>query len=92
MRERAEAGSLGSVSAWLAEREAALLEAIASDDGPERARALEAEVDGELERWRGRMPPPVVAQLRREKIARRRLEAHGIPRLSLFHLEGGGAA
>jgi hypothetical protein len=92
MRERAEAGSLGEVSGWLAEREAALLQAIASDDGPERAKALDAEVDRELDRWRGRMPSRVVAQLRAEKIARRRLEDHAIPRLSLFHLEGGGGA
>jgi hypothetical protein len=92
MRDRAATGSLGEVSAWLAEREAALLQAIAADDGPERAKALEAEVDRELEQWRERMPPRVVAQLRGEKIARRRLDDHGIPRLSLFHLEGGGAA
>jgi hypothetical protein len=89
MRERAAAGSLGEVSAWLAGREAALLEAIAGDDGAERGKALEAEVDAELEPWRARMPPRVVAQLRGEKLARRRLEAHGVPRLSLFHLEGG---
>ncbi|HSD30233.1 MAG TPA: hypothetical protein VLL75_23230 [Vicinamibacteria bacterium] len=92
MRERAEAGRLAELSAWLAGREAALLEAIAADDGKERAKALEAEVDRELEPWRNRMPPRVVAQLRGEKIARRRLEAHGLPRLSLFHLEGGGAS
>jgi len=92
MRERADAGRLGETSAWLAEREAALLEAIAGDDGAQRAKALEAEVDGEIAPWRGRMPPRVLAQLRGEKIARRRLEAHGIPRLSLFHLEGGGGA
>ncbi len=54
--------------------------------------ALEAEVDAGLERWRGRMPARVVEQLKREQLARRRLEAHGLPRLSLFHLEAGGAA
>jgi hypothetical protein len=90
MRERAEAGRLEEVSAWLAEREARLLEAIAADEGPERGAALEAEVDAGLERWRERMPTRVVEQLRRESVARRRLEAHGLPRLSLFHLEGGG--
>jgi hypothetical protein len=46
-------------------------------------------VDRDLERWRSRMPPRVLQQLRAETIARRRLEAHGLPRLSLFHLEGG---
>jgi hypothetical protein len=92
MRERAEAGRLEAVSAWLGDREARLLDAIAADDGPERGVAVEAEVDRGLERWRARMPARVVEQLRRESLARRRLEAHGLPRLSLFHLEGGGAA
>ncbi len=91
IRERAEAGRLEDVSAWLLEREARLVEAIGADDGEERCVALEAEVDAGLERWRDRMPARVVEQLRREQVARRRLEAHGLPRLSLFHLEGGGA-
>jgi hypothetical protein len=90
MRERAEGGRLEEVSAWLAEREARLLEAISADDGKERQEALEAEVDAGLERWRARMPARVVEQLRRESVARRRLEGHGLPRLSLFHLEAGG--
>jgi hypothetical protein len=89
MRARADAGRLEEISAWLAEREALLLAAIGADKGPEARAALEAEVDGELEKWRARMPPRVLQQLRGEKIARRRLEAHGLPRLSLFHLEDG---
>jgi len=92
IRERAEGGRLEDVSAWLLEREARLVEAIGVDDGKQRCAALEAEVDAGLERWRDRMPARVVEQLRREQVARRRLEAHGLPRLSLFHLEGGGAA
>jgi hypothetical protein len=92
MRARAEGQGLGEVSAWLAQREAALIARIAADEGPEGAEAVEAGVDRELDRWRGRMPPRVLAQLRSDKLARRRLEAHGIPRLSLFHLEGGGGA
>jgi len=90
--ERAEAGSLDAVTAWLAEREARLIAAIAEDAGRERIAALEAEVDAGLERWRRRMPARVVEALRRESLARRVLEAHALPRLSLFHLEGGGAA
>jgi hypothetical protein len=90
MQARAEGQGLGEVSAWLAQNEAALIAQIAADEGPERAEADEAEVDRELDRWRGRMPPRVLAQLRSDKLARRRLEGHGIPRLSLFHLEGGG--
>jgi hypothetical protein len=38
------------------------------------------------------MPARVIATLRRESRARRLLEAHALPRLSLFHLEAGGAA
>jgi hypothetical protein len=87
---RAEAGSLDEVTAWLAEREARLIEAIEADQGPERTHALEADVDLGLERWRARMPARVLDTLRRESLARRVLEAHGLPRLSLFHLEGGG--
>jgi hypothetical protein len=89
MRARADAGRLEEISAWLGEREALLLAAIGADEGPEDRAAVEAEVDSELEKWRARMPPRVLQQLRGEKIARRRLEAHGLPRLSLFHLEDG---
>jgi hypothetical protein len=91
MRERA-GGRLEEATGWLAEREARLLEAIGVEEGEERGAALEAEVDAGLERWRGRMPARVLEQLRREQLARRRLAAHGLPRLSLFHLEGGGGA
>jgi hypothetical protein len=91
LRERA-GGRLEDVTAWLAGREARLLEAIGAEEGEERRVALEAEVDAGLERWRGRMPPRVVAHLRHEQLARRRLELHGLPRLSLFHLEAGGGA
>jgi hypothetical protein len=92
LRARADAGALDEVTAWLAEREARLIAAIGEDLGPERMRALEAEVEASLERWRARMPDRVIETLRRESLARRVLEAHGLPRLSLFHLEGGGAA
>jgi hypothetical protein len=88
--ERVEAGPLEEITAWLAEREERLINAIADDLGPERLRALEAEIALGLERWRARMPARVVETLRRESLARRLLESHGLPRLSLFHLEGGG--
>jgi hypothetical protein len=92
LRERAEAGSLDEVTGWLHEREGGLIGAIGDDLGAERLRAIEAEVDAGLERWRARMPAKVVETLRRESLARRLLEAHGLPRLSLFHLEGGGGS
>lgn len=92
LEERAEARSLDEVTAWLAEREARLVEALAADAGPERVAEVEAEIDAGLERWRERMPARVVDTLRRESRARRLLETHALPRLSLFHLEAGGAA
>ena len=86
------AWSLVELTPWLAERAARLVEALALDLGAERAQALEAEIDAGLARWRERMPARVMDSLRRESRARRLLEAHGLPRLSLFHLEAGGAA
>jgi hypothetical protein len=90
LRQRAEGGGLGALSAWLGEREGGLLEALRADDGAERVAAMEAEVDRSLEPYRKRMPAKVLDQLRRESMARRLLEGHGLPRLSLFHLDGGG--
>ncbi len=90
LRQRAEGGGLAELSAWLGERERELLEALGADDGTERVATIEAEVDRALEPYRQRMPARVLDQLRRESMARRLLEGHGLPRLSLFHLEGGG--
>jgi hypothetical protein len=89
--EEKAASSLDEVTPWLVDREALLVEALAQDLGSEGTRALEAEIDAGLARWRERMPARVVETLRRETRARRLLEAHGLPRLSLFHLEAGGA-
>ena len=88
---RAHAASLDELTARLAGLEAGLVEAIASDLGAARLSELEAEVDAGLERWRARLPARVLETLRRESLTRRLLEQHGLPRLSLFHLEGGGA-
>jgi len=74
LEQRAQVGSLDQVTAWLAEREARLVEAIAADAGAERAEALDAEIDAGLERWRTRMPARVVETLRRESRARRLLD------------------
>jgi hypothetical protein len=40
----------------------------------------------DLAPYGGRMPPRVLEQVRTESVARRVLDAHGLPRLSLFHL------
>jgi hypothetical protein len=92
LRQRAEGEGLAAVSTWLAKKEAELIEAIRADEGPERVAAIEVEVDRALEPYRKRMPSRVLAQLRAESMARRLLEAHGLPRLSLFHLEGGAGS
>jgi hypothetical protein len=90
LRSRAGGGELDELTVWLAEREHRLLEAIRSDMNEEELSGVEAEVDATLERYRERMPPRVLSQLRSESMARRMLEGHGLPRLSLFHLEATG--
>lgn len=89
LRERADGGRLQEITAWLAAREESLLSAIGDDLGEGGRRELAAEVDGALEAYRTRMPPRILDQLRRESLARRLLERHGVPRLSLFHLDPG---
>ncbi len=83
---------LARLTALLSESEARLVAAIGEEETKERRCARESEVDAALEPWRARMPARVLEQLRRESLARRILEAHGLPRLSLFHLEAGGAS
>lgn len=90
LRARAEGGRLEVLTGWLAGLEGQLLEAIRGDDGEEQVATLEAEVERALEPYRKRMPPPVLEQLRQESLTRRLLGAHGLPRLSLFHLESDG--
>jgi len=87
--ERAGGGRLADLTPWLTTLEAKLLDAIRSDLGEGGRREVEEEIDRALEPYRGRMPPRVLAQLRDESLARRLLETHGLPRLSLFHLDAG---
>ncbi len=89
LRQRADGGRPEELSSWLAEREGALLDAIRKDHQRDWLVRLEAEVDQSLEAYRARMPARVLSQLRQEAVARRLLEAQGLPRLSLFHLESG---
>ena len=89
LRERAGAGRLEALTIWLSGLEEELLEALRQDAGDERLSAIDAEVEAALRPYGGRMPARVVEQIRRESVARRLLEAHGLPRLSLFHLEMG---
>jgi hypothetical protein len=90
LRERAEGGRLEELTIWLSALEEELVGALRKDAGVERVAAIDAEVDAALRPYCGRMPGPVLEQIRRESATRRLLEAHGLPRLSLFHLEMGG--
>jgi len=73
------------IEAWLAAREAELVEALRRGLG-ERADDLQAEVDRDLAPYAERMPAKVLAQVREESLRRRLLETLDLPRLSLFHL------
>jgi hypothetical protein len=88
LRERAGEPGVAELEPWLAGQEKRLLDALAQDDGESASSALAARVDEALAPYRDRMPARVLDQIRRDSIARRRLEAHELPRLSLFHLEG----
>lgn len=92
LRERAEGERLEELTAWLAGLEGELLDALRKDGGTERIAAAEAEVDESLRPYRQRMSARVLEQIRRESVARRLLEGHALPRLSLFHLEAGEGA
>ena len=90
---RAKAGdSLAEVEPWLGEREKRLVEALRAEMDAARLAALESQVDEALAPYRERMPARVLEQIRQDSWTRRILEAHGLPRLSLFHLVGGPPA
>ena len=86
MRARAGTGAVRDLEPWLVEREAALRAALAEEMGSAAVVAIAEAVDRDLSPYRGRMPARVLNQVRAESVARRVLEAHGLPRLSLFHL------
>jgi hypothetical protein len=92
LRACSPGAGLARLTALLSESEARLVAAIGEEEAPEQRSTREAEVDATLRPWQARMPARVVEQIRQESLARRILEAHGLPRLSLFHLEGGGAS
>jgi hypothetical protein len=86
IRARAEDAALRDLEPWLVEREASLRAALEEDMGRAAVEAVAAAVDRDLAPYRDRMPARVLEQVRRESLTRRVLEAHGLPRLSLFHL------
>lgn len=90
LRDRASSPEHSERATWLGEQEDELLQALERDSGAEAVAALRREVAEALEPYKARMPARVLKQLERESRARRMLESHGLPRLSLFHLEAGG--
>jgi hypothetical protein len=88
-----EQATLSEQSAALAAAETKLLRALEKDLGEAEVARVEAEAEAVLAPYRSRLPEKVLAQVREESRARRLLEAHGLPRLSLFHgAEDTGAA
>jgi hypothetical protein len=85
LRGRAAGDRLEGVETWLGGREALLLDAIKQDAGPEVVAHVWGEVEDALAPYRERLPARVLDQIRTESRARRLLETHGLPRLSLFH-------
>jgi len=79
-------GGVRDLEPWLVEREAALRAALEEDMGRAVVEEIARAVEHDLAPYGGRMPDRVLGQVRSESVARRVLEAHGLPRLSLFHL------
>jgi hypothetical protein len=88
IRARAQDWGRGGLAMvpWLIEREASLRTALEEDMGRAAVDAIGDAVDRDLAPYRDRMPARVLEQVRMESLTRRVLEAHGLPRLSLFHL------
>ena len=78
--------TLRELEARLADRESALLARLRARVPPDRLAEVAGAADAELAPYASRMPAPVLAQIRRDSIARRVLELFGLPRLSLFGL------
>ncbi len=86
LREKAQEGlDLMTAEPWLQRRERRLLECLQEDLGARAMEEIEAAVRAVLTPYLERMPEPVLASIRAESMARRLLEAHGLPRLSFFH-------
>ena len=86
LRLRPASGRARDLEPWLAAQEKALVAALSEDLGPAAVAGLHALVEAALAPYAGRMPARVLEQVRQESLSRRFLEAHGLPRLSLFEL------
>jgi hypothetical protein len=83
IRNRAGADPL-QLEGWLRSKEAEVVAALESAMGRKAVAAIEAAVRADLAPYRKRMPDKVAARIEAESLARRVLEAHGLPRFGLF--------
>jgi hypothetical protein len=86
MESARETPDARDVESQLRAAEAALVAAIERDTPEDVRRALDEEVDRDLGAYRERLPAKVLEQVTAESRTRRLLEAHGVPRLSLWPL------
>lgn len=82
----ADACSRLEVETWLAGQEGELVRRLRHAAAPDLLARVEAEIAADLEPYRERLPPKVLEQVRAESFARRLLEEHGLPRLSLVEV------
>src|SRR5262249_6777691 len=80
------------IETWLGEGAGRLVAAVGEDEGEDVRTLLAAEAERALAPYRSRLPAKVMARLLADSRTRRLLERHGLPRLSLFHLESRPAA
>ncbi len=73
-----------ALETWLAAQEAELVKRLRRATPAPVVAELEAEIEADLAPYRERLPEPVRKQVRVDSFARRLLERHGLPRLSLF--------
>ena len=83
IRDRAGTDPL-QLEGWLRSKEAEMVAALESAMGRKAVAAIEAAVRADLAPYRKRMPDKVAARIEAESLARRVLEAHGLPRFGLF--------
>jgi hypothetical protein len=83
IRSRAESDPL-HIEGWLRTKEGEMVVALEAQMGRQAIAGIVAAVRADLAPYRRRMPDKVAARIEAESLARRILEAHGLPRFGLF--------
>jgi hypothetical protein len=78
--------SLEEIDRTLTVLEEKLLSALVAATSEDQLVALRAQADRELAPYRGRMQAVQIKQVQQQFLQKRLLEAHGLPRLSLFYM------